>query len=167
MSRSAEDHGTTRRLALRMQQPLPVSTLIDRIFFLIATASAVWLSVIVAIQGFRTPWSLLLFIPVWAILAYLALPRLHKMLSDLYVPDYFFGRTRTPDGLLGDPVNMAVDGSFDQLDATMSRAGWHRAEEITQRHRAPFDEQPAPTRTDHPILRSAARRLRHEPGRPN
>ena len=133
MSRSAEDHGTTRRLALRMQQPLPVSTLIDRIFFLIATASAVWLSVIVAIQGFRTPWSLLLFIPVWAILAYLALPRLHKMLSDLYVPDYFFGRTRTPDGLLGDPVNMAVDGSFDQLDATMSRAGWHRAEEITAR----------------------------------
>lgn len=130
-TREAQPH--RRRLSLRMQQPLPTATLLDRIFFLIATASAIWLAVIVAIQGVGSWWRLLLFIPVWGILAYLALPRLHKMLSDLYVPDYFFGRTRTPDGLLGDPVNMAVDGSFEQLDATMRRAGWHRAEEITAR----------------------------------
>lgn len=133
MSTTRDEHAGHRRFALQMQQPLPTATIVDRIFFLIATAAAIWLSVIVAIQGFRTPWSLLLFIPVWAILAYLALPRLHKMLSDLYVPDYFFGRTRTPDGLLGDPVNMAVDGSFDQLDAVMMSAGWYRAEEITAR----------------------------------
>ncbi len=122
-----------RRFSLRMQQPLPVSTVVDRLFFLIATAAAIWLAVIVAIQGVGSWWRLLLFIPVWGILAYLALPRLHRMLSDLYVPDYFFGRTRTPDGLLGDPVNMAVDGSFEQLDATMRAAGWYRAEEITAR----------------------------------
>lgn len=114
-----------------MLQPLPKTTIVDRTFLLIGTASAVWLAVIVAIQGFRTPLSWLLLIPVWAIFAYLALPRLHRMLSDLYVPDYFFGRTRTADGLLGDPVNLAVNGTAAQLDAAMTRAGWHRADEIT------------------------------------
>ncbi|MDN5724309.1 MAG: LssY C-terminal domain-containing protein [Propionibacteriales bacterium] len=128
-----KDQRNSRHVSLRMQQPLPVSTLVDRGFFLIATVYVIWLAVIVAIQGFRSPWSLILLIPVWGIFAYLALPRLHRMLSDLYVPDYFFGRTRTSDGLLGDPVNMAVDGSFDQLHAAMTRAGWHRAEEITAR----------------------------------
>ncbi|GAA2535313.1 hypothetical protein GCM10009860_14600 [Microbacterium mitrae] len=133
MTSTRDDAANHRRFALQMQQPLPTSTIVDRVFFLVATAAAIWLSVIVAMQGFRTPWSLLLFVPVWGILAYLALPRLHKMLSDLYVPDYFFGRTRTPDGLLGDPVNMAVDGTFEQLDEVMTKAGWHRAEEITAR----------------------------------
>ena len=120
-----------RRWALRMQQPLPSSTVVDRFFFLVGTASAVFLAVIGSILGVRTIWSPLLLIPVWGVLAYLALPRLHRMLSDFYVPDYFFGRTRTSDGLLGDPVNLAVDGEADQLDAAMRRAGWHRADDIT------------------------------------
>ncbi|KDA06118.1 membrane protein [Microbacterium sp. CH12i] len=114
-----------------MQQPLPSATLFDRIAFLAGAAAALWLAAIIAIQGVRTPWALFWFIPVWAILAYLILPRLHRMLSDLYVPDYFFGRTRTADGLLGDPVNLAVDGSAAQLDQVMTVAGWHRADEIT------------------------------------
>ncbi|MBO9625159.1 MAG: LssY C-terminal domain-containing protein [Microbacterium sp.] len=114
-----------------MQQPQPRSTLFDRAAFLVGAASATWLAVLIAIQGFRYPWSVLLFIPVWAIIAYLVLPRLHRMLSDLYVPDYFFGRTRTADGLLGDPVNLAVDGGAAQLDHVMTTGGWHRADEIT------------------------------------
>ena len=124
-------HPSRRRWALQMQQPLPASTVFDRIAFLIGTAAAVWLAAIIAIEGFRYPWAVLLFIPVWAIMAYLVLPRLHRLLSDLYVPDYFFGRTRTGDGLLGDPVNLGVDGSAEQLDEVMTRAGWHRADEIT------------------------------------
>lgn len=124
-------HPSRRRWALQMQQPLPSSTVFDRIAFLVGTASAVWLAVIISLQTFRYAWSVLLFVPVWAIMAYLVLPRLHRMLSDLYVPDYFFGRTRTADGLLGDPVNLGVDGTAEQLDAVMTRAGWHRADEIT------------------------------------
>lgn len=116
---------------VQMQQPLPPATVFDRTAFLIGTAAAVWLSVIIAIQGVRTPWALAWFIPIWAITAYLVLPRLHRLLSDLYVPDYFFGRTRTSDGLLGDPVNLGVDGSGPQLDHVMTTAGWHRADEIT------------------------------------
>lgn len=124
-------HPSRRRWALQMQQPLPSSTVFDRIAFLVGTASAVWLAVIISLQTFRYAWSWLLFVPVWAIMAYLVLPRLHRMLSDLYVPDYFFGRTRTADGLLGDPVNLGVDGTAPQLDEVMTRAGWHRADEIT------------------------------------
>ncbi len=128
----AEERSTTvRRSALRMQQPLDRFTVFDRVAFLIGTVAAVWLATLLVLQGFRTWWGLGLALVVWALLAYLALPRLHKMLSDLYVPDYFFGRTRTADGLLGDPVNLAVDGSFEQLDAVMRRAGWHTADEIS------------------------------------
>lgn len=50
------------------------------------------------------------------ILAYPALPRLHRILTRIYVPDYFIGRTRTSDGLLGDPVNLALLGrSFQSM----------------------------------------------------
>ena len=125
------EHLSRRRFAMQMQQPLPRTTLFDRIAFLIGTLAAAWLAGIISIQSVRSPWALLLFIPVWGITAYLVLPRLHKLLSDLYVPDYFFGRTRTGDGLLGDPVNLGVDGGPAQLDAAMLRAGWHRADEIT------------------------------------
>ena len=131
MSEESREQSSRRRFAMRMQQPLPRSTVVDRVAFIIGAAAAVWLAVIIAMQGFRTWYAPLLLVPVWAIMAYLALPRLHKMLSDLYVPDYFFGRTRTADGLLGDPVNLGVDGSFEQLDRVMTEAGWSRAEEIT------------------------------------
>lgn len=129
----APERLSKRRFSLQMQQPLPRATVFDRVAFLVGTLAAAWLAVIISIQSVRSPWALLLFIPVWAITAYLVLPRLHKMLSDLYVPDYFFGRTRTGDGLLGDPVNLGVDGGGEQLDTVMRRAGWHRADEITLR----------------------------------
>ncbi|WP_260980562.1 LssY C-terminal domain-containing protein [Microbacterium paludicola] len=120
-----------RKWMLQMQQPVPRATVFDRVAFLIGAAAAVWLAVIIAIQGVRTPWALAWLIPIWAITAYLVLPRLHRLLSDLYVPDYFFGRTRTADGLLGDPVNLGIDGTAAQLDEAMSAAGWHHADEIT------------------------------------
>lgn len=120
-----------RKWMLQMQQPVPPATVFDRVAFLVGAAAAVWLAVIIAIQGVRTPWALAWFIPIWAITAYLVLPRLHKLLSDLYVPDYFFGRTRTADGLLGDPVNLGIDGSAAQLDEAMTAAGWHHADAIT------------------------------------
>jgi len=69
----------------------------------------------------------------WAVLSYLALPRLHQVLTWLYVPDYFIGRTRTPDGLLGDPVNLAVKGDEEDIHEAMVAAGWVRADPITLR----------------------------------
>ena len=69
-------------------------------------------------------WLVGLFFVVWIIVAYLALPRLHRILSNMYVPNYFIGRTRTADGVLSDPVNLSVRGSEEKLHKAMTEAGW-------------------------------------------
>jgi len=73
---------------------------------------------------------LLFFIAAWVITAYIFLPRIHRFLTKLYVPDYFIGRVRTPDGILGDPVNCAVIGSKKQLSYAMKQAGWHTTDNL-------------------------------------
>ncbi|EEH64483.1 hypothetical protein HMPREF0044_0220 [Gleimia coleocanis DSM 15436] len=55
-------------------------------------------------------------------MAYLVLPRLHQFFTALYVPDYFIARTRTMDGVLGDPVNLALEGSAADIHAAMCNA---------------------------------------------
>lgn len=76
---------------------------------------------------------MLLVIPFWALVAYLVLPRLHTLLTGLYVPSYCIARTRTSDGLLGDPVNLALDGTAGQIHEAMTRGGWVLADDITAR----------------------------------
>jgi hypothetical protein len=65
------------------------------------------------------------------LLAYLVLPRLHRILTTIYVPDYFIGRTRTSDGLLGDPVNLAFLGEGEQIESALREAGWTKADPVT------------------------------------
>ncbi len=73
-------------------------------------------------------------IGIWVITAYLVLPRLHRLLTKLYVPDYFVGRVRTSDGLLADPVNLAVLNSNEAtLKKAMADAGWIEAEQLNLR----------------------------------
>jgi hypothetical protein len=71
------------------------------------------------------------FVLLWLFTAYLVLPRIHRRLSKIYVPDYFIGRVRTGDGLLGDPVNLALNGSREQLIVAMEKAGWVCAEKLS------------------------------------
>jgi hypothetical protein len=97
-----------------------------------AGAATVWLAWLLFQQSFEFGWwGIAFFVVFWLVLAYLALPRLHRILTTIYVPDYFIGRTRTSDGLLGDPVNLAFDGPEDAVHAAMSTSGWTRADEIT------------------------------------
>ncbi|HSX15881.1 MAG TPA: LssY C-terminal domain-containing protein [Candidatus Saccharimonadales bacterium] len=70
---------------------------------------------------------------LWALAAYTTLPRVHRLLSKIYLPDYYMGRARTSDGLLGDPINVAVLGSARQLRRTMLAAGWIEADRPTFR----------------------------------
>jgi hypothetical protein len=70
-------------------------------------------------------------IGLWLLSAYLVLPRIHRILSKIYLPGYFVGRTRTLDGLLGDPINLAVNGSKKALIAAMQEAGWKQADQRT------------------------------------
>ena len=66
-------------------------------------------------------------------LTYLGLSRLHQFFTLLYVPNYVIGCTRTGDGPLGDPVNLALDGTEEDIHAAMQRSGWTLAEEVTLR----------------------------------
>ena len=123
-----------RASALR-RFPWSFAALIDQLFFLFAGVASVWLAWLVWREAWHSGgwWLVGLFVAAWAVTAYLALPRLHRILSSLYVPNYFIGRTRTADGLLGDPVNLALRGSEAQLHQAMTAAGWTMADEITAR----------------------------------
>ena len=111
-----------------------IDDVLDSVFFAIAAVATLWLAWLLIGSGWHLEPALvvnsLLF---WAVLAYLALPRLHQVLTWLYVPDYFIGRSRTPDGLLGDPVNLAVKGDEEDIHEAMVSAGWVRADPITLR----------------------------------
>ena len=113
---------------------LRVSRVVDYSFFLFATLAAIWLAWLLVTESLSWGWWLILFFVLfWALLAYLVLPRLHKILTSIYVPNYFIGRARTSDGLLGDPINLALLGSQAQLESVMTEAGWTRADPVTLR----------------------------------
>src|SRR5215204_824806 len=108
------------------------SALVDGFFFVFAGLASVWLAWLVLTESFAFGWwGIAFFIVFWAVLAYLVLPRLHRILTTVYVPDYFIGRARTSDGLLGDPVNLAFQGEAEQIHTALREAGWTRADEVT------------------------------------
>ncbi|USR78820.1 LssY C-terminal domain-containing protein [Arcanobacterium pinnipediorum] len=93
-----------------------------------------WFVLLLFLSGLTFSWQAVVSLIVfWLLLTYFALPRLHQMFTTWYLPDYFMARTKTADGLLGDPVNLAVNGSADDIHAAMRRAGWIQADEITLR----------------------------------
>lgn len=111
-----------------------VDEVLDAVFFAVAALATLWLAWVLLGSGWRLhPRLVINLVLFWAVLAYLALPRLHQVLTWLYVPDYFIGRTRTADGLLGDPVNLAVLGDEEGIHEAMAAAGWVRADPITLR----------------------------------
>jgi hypothetical protein len=112
---------------------LRLGTEVDNVFFVLSNLSLLLLAFVLVRQGLRLSWSLLYLLGFWLVLTYLALPRLHRLLTRLYVPDYFIGRTHTTDGLLGDPVNLAVRGSAEDIHAAMQRAGWTLADPVSVR----------------------------------
>jgi hypothetical protein len=109
----------------------PAMAALDRAFFLLGAIAGAWLAVLMVRQlfvgGLGDLWLIVL---LWLLLAYLLLPRIHTLLTLIYVPDYFIGRTRTYEGLLADPVNLAFLGTEEQLHHVMGRAGWTRADEL-------------------------------------
>ena len=113
----------------RGRLPGNADTVLDRALFVFSGVAALWLATLLLEESLRRDmaWFSIVF---WAALAYLVLPRVHRILTRIYLPDYFIGRARTSDGLLGDPVNLALLGSEDQVHAAMRRAGWTRADDV-------------------------------------
>lgn len=107
---------------------------LDGFFFVFAGLAAIWLAYLSFTASFSLGWAgIAMVIAFWVLLAYLVLPRLHRILTAVYVPDYFMGRTRTSDGLLGDPVNLAFQGEREAIEAVMAAAGWIAADPVSLR----------------------------------
>jgi hypothetical protein len=71
------------------------------------------------------------FIIVWLLLTYGVLPHAYRWLSKIFLPGYFIGRTQTGDGMLGDPVNLAIIGDKRTLIDAMISAGWNPADKLS------------------------------------
>lgn len=108
------------------------SALIGSVFVAFGVGLSLWLAVLYLREGFSLdPVRLLYLLGFWLLLTYVSLPRLHQVLTVLYLPDYFIGRTRTSVGVLSDPLNIALDGEEMDLHVAMRRAGWVLADERT------------------------------------
>ena len=81
----------------------------------------------------------LAFIALWLFSSYLVLPRVNRWLAKLYLPNYFIGRAQTGDGLLGDPINLAIKtGTKQQLTQAMEKAGWRGRRRFVYARRVPL-----------------------------
>lgn len=108
------------------------SGLVDKLYFVFAGLASVWLALEALVVAFDASWwAIPLVIVIWGLAAYLTLPRFHRIMTTLYVPSYFIGRTQTGDGLLGDPVNIGLRGESVDVHRAMKEAGWHLAEPVT------------------------------------
>jgi len=123
---------TATRQERRTRRRYSRGVALDWFFFVFAGVAAIWLAYLSFTEAFSVGWwGILVAIAFWVLLAYLVLPRLHRILTTIYVPDYFIGRTRTSDGLLGDPVNLALMGTGEQIQAAMAAAAWTKADPVT------------------------------------
>ena len=105
--------------------------LMQRLLILGLGVLSVWLIVFVVfkIADRRLPWVLALGI-TYGFAAYIILPRAIrlglKILQRKHVPSY----TITGDGLPGDPVNIALIGTLQQLRAAFAGLGWSEADRL-------------------------------------
>ena len=107
-----------------------IARLLQRVAVLILGIFTIWLIVYVfELTDNRVPTLLALGI-TYGIAAYIILPRAVRMglkfLQRQHVPRF----TVTADGLSGDPVNLALVGTLEQLRAGFSACGWVEAEPL-------------------------------------
>jgi len=105
--------------------------LMQRLLILGLGIFSVWLIVFVVFEfaDRRLPWFLALGL-TYGIAAYVVLPRVVRMglkiLQRKSVPSF----TTTGDGLPGDPVNLALLGTLQQIRAAFATAGWSEADRL-------------------------------------
>jgi hypothetical protein len=107
-----------------------LARLLLRLLVLVLGVLSVWLIVSVfRIADNRLSWILALSV-TYGIAAYIILPRAVRMglkvLQRKHVPRY----TITGDGLPGDPVNLVLTGTLQQLRAAFATAGWSEADQL-------------------------------------
>jgi hypothetical protein len=107
---------------------------LNNLFRLLGAALLILLALIVYRSLFKDIFTgkshFLAYIAIWLFTTYVILPRLYRTVSRLFLPNYFFGRTQTGDGLLGDPINLAIMGDRRDIIKAMEAAGWTMAEHL-------------------------------------
>jgi hypothetical protein len=110
-----------------------VKRLLQRILVLGLGIFSVWFIVFVVfrVADRRLPWILAVSI-TYKIAAYIILPRVIrlglKILQRQRVPSF----TVTGDGLPGDPVNIALVGTLQQLRAAFTALSWAEADQLCE-----------------------------------
>jgi hypothetical protein len=105
--------------------------LLQRLLVFGLGVASIWLIVFVVFRfaDHRLPWVLALGV-TYGLAAYVLLPRVVRMglkiLQRRYVPRY----TTTGDGLPGDPVNLVLMGTLQQLRSAFTTAGWSEADQL-------------------------------------
>ena len=108
-----------------------VTRLLQRLLIVGLGVVTVWLIVFVVFRfaDHRLPWVLALGV-TYGLAAYVILPRaVHmglKILQRRHVPRF----TITGDGLPGDPVNLVLTGTLQQLRSAFATAGWSEADRL-------------------------------------
>ncbi len=92
---------------------------------------AVWFIVFVVfrVTDQRLPWILALAL-TYGVAAYVILPRVVRMSLKIMQRKSVPSFTVTGDGLPGDPVNLALVGTFAQLRVAFATAGWTEADPL-------------------------------------
>jgi hypothetical protein len=118
------------RLKIFVMSRRMAARLLQRLLILGLGIFSIWLIVFVfELVDRRLPWILALGVTYGAA-AYIILPRVVRMglkiLQRNHVPSF----TTTGDGLPGDPVNVVLLGTLQQLRAAFARAGWSEADRL-------------------------------------
>src|SRR5271168_932102 len=94
-------------------------------------AFSVWLIVFVVFRfaDNRLPWVLALAV-TYGVAAYIVLPRIVRMGLKILLRKRVPRFTITGDGLPGDPVNLVLTGTLQQLHAAFKLAGWSETDRL-------------------------------------
>ncbi len=105
--------------------------LLQRLLIFLLGVFVVWFLVFVVLRiaDRQLPW-ILGFSVTYAIAAYVVLPRVVRMGLKILQRKSIPGFTTTGDGLPGDPVNIVLIGTRDELRAAFRAAGWSTADRL-------------------------------------
>src|SRR5262245_49107520 len=108
-----------------------IKRLLRRFLVVCIGVFSVWLIVFVVFDDTerRPPWIIALGL-TYALAAYVILPRVVRMSLKILQRNSIPGFTITGDGMPGDPVNMVLIGTGQQLNAAFAKAGWFTADPL-------------------------------------
>lgn len=76
-------------------------------------------------------WGILVLLAAYGTVAYFAAPEIWTVMTRGKIADRPEMVTRTTDGIAGDPINIALVGSKENVIRAFVAAGWHPADPIT------------------------------------